>query len=243
MTKPRQHLIDAFHPRPLRQCRARDHDHGQRELARRIDLGARAAAARIARDQKFDPARTHQLAVAFEREWPARDDDLRIWQWQRAVGRVDKAQRIGVLWLGAKGREMLSADGEKDARALRGQGGDGRVDIRRLDPLVASRAQPWRAFQRQQGNARFRASFDRVAAHLGSKGMRRVDHMCDALLADEVGKTLHAAEAADPRRQRMRQRNSGPPGIRINRLDLRPRESVGKLVGLARSAQNEGAHD
>jgi len=137
---------------------------------------------------------------------------------------------------------MLSADGEKDARALRGQGGDGRVDIRLLDPLVASRAQPWRAFQRQQGNARFRASFDRVAAHLGSKGMRRVDHMCDALLADEVGKTLHAAEAADPRRQRMVQRNLRAAGVGIDRVNFLADKSVRELVGIACSAQDEGAH-
>ena len=61
MTKPRQHFLDAFHPRPFGQGGACDHDDGQAELARRVDLGARAVAAGIAGDHPFDAARAHQF--------------------------------------------------------------------------------------------------------------------------------------------------------------------------------------
>jgi len=138
--------------------------------------------------------------------------------------------------------EMLPADGKKDGYRFLGQGGDGRIDIAYFDPVVADRARPWRALQRDQANTRFRASPDRMAAHFGGKRMRGVDHVRDALLADEVGKTLHAAEAADSRRQRMAKRNLRAAGVGIDRVNLLANKSLRELIGISCSAQDEGAH-
>ena len=73
-----------------------------------------------------------------------------------------------------------------------------------------------------------RAGLDRMAAHLGGEGMRRVDHMRDALLPDVVGKSRRAAKAADPGRQRVAERNLRAAGIGIDRVDARARERRGE---------------
>jgi hypothetical protein len=242
MREPGQHLLDAFDTRPLGQRGAFDHDDGKPELSRRIDLGASAGAAGVAGHQKFDGARAHQFAVALKREGTARDDDLGIGQRQRPIGCVDKAQRIGMLRFHGEGREMLPADGEKDARAFFRQRRSRGVDISDLDPMVGRGANPWRALQRQQRNACCCAGLDRMPAHLGGERMRRVDDMRDALPADEVCKPGHTAEAADPGRQRMAERNLRASGVGINSVDLLADKPVRKPVGVTCSAQNEGAH-
>jgi len=241
MTEPGQHLINALDPRPLCKLWPRDHDHGKTELACRIDFRAGAIAARIARDQPFDAALAHQRKIAYEREGTARHDHLGARQRQRAIRRVDEAQRIGMLRLLGERREVLAADGEEDARTHVGQGGNGRRDILNLDPAIAVSFRPWRPFQREQRHAGGRTGDGGVAAHLGGKRMRRIDDMRDLSFADEVGETLGAAKAANARRQRMRKRNLRPSRIGIDRVDSFARERCGKCVGVACSAQDEGA--
>ena len=241
MREPREHIFDALDPRPLGKFGPCDHDDGQFELARGVDLGASAVATGIAGDQPCDAARLHQFAVVLAREGTAGDDDLGIGQWQRAVGRIDETQRIGVLRLGDEGREVLPPDREKHTRGRVGQGSDGGGDVGNLDPAIIGRARPRRTFEREQRRGRSSAGFDRMAAHLGGEGMGRVDHMRDLFAADEVRQPLSAAKAADSGRQRMGQRNPGAARIGIDRVDLRAHESVSEAVGVACSAQNERA--
>ena len=243
MTKPRQNVIDTFHPQPLGQFGSRDHDHGQRKFSRGVDFCSRSCAARIARDDPFDSPRMHQVKLALERERPARDDHFCIWQRQGTFGRVDKAKRIGVLRPRREGRNMLPADREKHARRLLGQGRDSGCDIAHVDPVVGGLACPWRALQRDQRNFCRRAGHHGMPAHLGRERVRRIDHMRDALAPNEVREPIGSAKAADPRRQVMRQRNFGPPGVGIDGINAGARQRIRKLVGVACSAQNEGAHD
>lgn len=242
MRQPRQHLLDAFDSRPLWQGGAFDHDDGKSKLARGVDFGASAGSAGIACHQKLNVTRAHQLAVTLKRERPARDDDFGIGQGQHPIRRIDEAQGVGMLRFGGKGRQMLPADREKNARAFFRQRGNGCVDVRDLDPIVAFDANPRHALERQQRNACRSAGLDRTPAHLGSERMRRIDHMRDVFLADEIRKSHHTAKAADPRRQRMAERNLRASRVGINSVDLLADKPVRKLVGIARSAQNEGAH-
>jgi len=188
------------------------------------------------------PSSRAALAIAFDREGTARDDDFGVGNRQRTVGRVDEAQRIGMLRRGRERRDVLTADGKEYGCALLGQGVHRRADVGHLDPVVAGRAPPWRALQRNQRNSRHRTRADRMPAHLGGKGVRCVDHMRDALVPDEVSKTRDTAEAADPRRQRMAERDLCPSGVGIDRIDLLADETVREPVGVSGSAQDEGAH-
>lgn len=241
MSKPRQHLLDGLDALSLGQCGPRDHDHGQAELARRVDLGTRAAAAGIARDQKLDAARTHQREIILQREWASGDDHFGVGQRQCAVRRIDKAQRVGMLRPGRERRETLPADGEKDVGAWLGQRSDRAGNIGDLDPVVAGRTRPRRAFQRDQRHAGGFAGLDRMTAHFGGEGMRRVDHVCDALGTKKICQSRCATEAADARRQRMPERNLRAPGIGIDRVDVFARKGFSEPVGVACPAQDEGA--
>ena len=71
--------------------------------------------------------------------------------------------------------------------------------------------------------------------------MRRIDHMRDAFAPNVVGKTAHAAEAADAGRQRLIGGRAGAAAIGIDRIEARARDCRGEQVGVGCSAQNEGA--
>ncbi|MGY4320453.1 hypothetical protein ACVWW1_009780 [Bradyrhizobium sp. JR3.5] len=205
-------------------------------------LGARATSAGIASDDPRDGARTHQRELALEREWAARDDDVGTGQWQRLLRRIDETQRIGMLRPAAERRDVLAADREEHVGAAVRQRRDRRDDVRDLDPAVAGRLVPGGTFEREQQRCGLRARGDRVAAHFGSEGMRRVDHMRDALAMQIIGKTADSAEPADPHRQRLFGRSGGAPTIGIDRVDPRAGHRSGKRIGVGRSAQDQGAH-
>jgi len=240
MTEPLHDLGHALDPLALGQLRPCDHDHGQAERTGRVDLGARAIAAGIAGDDPHDATRAQHLQLAIERERSARHDHVRG-EGQRRFGWIDEAQRVGVLRFGRERRDVLAADGEEYFCRQLGQSGDRCIDVADLDPVVTGRLDPGGAFDRDQARARFRARRDGVAAHLGGKGMRRVDHMRDAFAAHVIGEPARAAEAADAGRQRLLGRRAGAAAIGIDRIKPGARDLRRKLARIARSAQNEGA--
>ena len=81
-----------------------------------------------------------------------------------------------------------------------------------------------------------------MAAHLGGKGMRRIDHMRDGLARDEFGQAAHAAKAAGSNRQRLRNGALRPPGVGIDGINTGTLDRVGEQIGVACSAQYKGAH-
>src|SRR5262249_25055512 len=154
----------------------------------------------------------------FAGEGTARDDHLGVWKRRRFAGRIDKSQHVSMLRLGGERCNVLTFDRKKYTRWDVGQGGYRGIDVAHVGPGVAGGLRPWRAFERDQRNTRHLARIDGMAAHLGGKGMRCIDHMCDPRLADEVGKAARAAESTDPRRQRMAERNLRASRIGIDRV-------------------------
>ena len=241
MRKPAQNFLHAFDLRPLGQFRPRDHHDGKPQLACGIDFGARPSAAGVARNDPFNASGAHHVQLASEREWSTRDDNVVVWKRRRAVRGIDKSQCIGVLRSGGKSRDVLPADSEEHARAFGRQGGNGRCDIGNLDPAIALHFGPWRSLERDQRRVRRRASGNRVAADLGGEGMRRIDHMGDFFTANVFGKPVRAAETAGAGRQWLIDRDLRPSSIGIDRVDFSSRNRGCQLVGVAGSAQNEGA--
>ncbi len=240
MRKPAQNVVHALHSRPRGQLRPRDHDDRQPKLARGIDLGARPRAAGVARHDPFDSPRAHHLQFPGARERSARHDDLAVRERQRDVGSIDESQRIGVLWLGGEASDVLPADGQEHARTLDRQGENRRSNIGNVDPAIAMHFDPWRPLERDQRRVGRRTSGNRVAADLGCKGVRRIDHMGDFFTVDICGKSIRAAETAGTGRQWLIDRHLRPSGIGIDRIEPCGGKRGCQLVGLARSAQNEG---
>ncbi len=241
MTEPLHNLGHAFRPRPVGQLGPREHDNGKAEFARGVDLGTRARSPGIAGNDPFDVARAHHLQFTGKREWSTRYDDIGIRKRQRPIGRIDKPQSVDVLQLGAEGCDVLPADRKKHPRAILWQRRDSGGDTRDLDPIVAGRFYPGRALERDKRRSGCLARRNRVAAHLGREGMGRVDDMRDSFSTNVFGKAVRAAEAADAGRQRLVRRGAGAPPVGIDRVEPRTRRSVREQIGIARSAQNEGA--
>ncbi|MEY9236608.1 hypothetical protein ABIF78_008931 [Bradyrhizobium japonicum] len=213
---------------------------GQAEHAGRVDLGVRTIAAGIAGDDPRDAACAHHLQLTLKREWSTRHDHVGS-EGQGCLGRIDETQRVGMLWLRRERRDVLAADGEEHFSRRLGQRGDRGVDVVNFDPVVAGRPGPGCALQRNQLRAGFRAGLDRVAAHLGGEGVRRVDHMRDAFAANIAGKPAHAAEATDAGRQRLIGGRAGSAAIGIHGVDARACDFRGEQARIGGSAQNEGA--
>jgi len=146
-----------------------------------------------------------------------------------------------VLRFGGEGSDVLPADAEEHARAFNRQGGNGGWNIRNLDPVIALHFGPWRSRKRDQGRVRRRASGNRVAAYLGCEGMRRINHVGDFFASDVVGEPVRAAETAGAGRQRLIEADLRPSGIGIDCVEAFGCNRGCQSIGVARSAQNEGA--
>jgi len=242
MRKPAQDFVHARSPWPLGKFRPHDHDDGEPKLARRIDFGARAGAAGVARHDPFDAPPAQQVQFAFKRERASRDNEIRIRQRQRTFRGIDESERVGVLRSFGERRDVLPADGEEHARRFIRQGRHRRRNVGYLDPVIAWHLGPWWALQRNQRRVRRRASGNRVSADLDREGMGRIHDMCDAFLANDIGKTVCAAKPAGAGRQGLIDRDLRPSGVGIDRVDVGVCKRSRQKIGIARSAQNEGAH-
>ena len=242
MTEPLHHFSHAFHPRPLGQLGPLDHDNRQTQFARRIDLGARALAAGIARHDPLDRSGTHHLQLTGEREWPTRDDEIGIRQRQRPSRGIDEAERVGVLRPGRERPDMLPADGKENVRSRLWQRSHSGRDVIHVDPTIVCGLDPRLALQRDKRCCGRRAGGQRVTADLGCKGMRRIDHMREFFLPDEIDKSVGATEAADTGRQWLIGRNLCSTGIGIDRVKPCGRGFCRQPIGFARSAQDENTH-
>ena len=242
MSEPVHDLCQAFYSQPLGQFRPLDHDDRQTQFARRIDLGARARAAGVAGDDPCDGARTHQRQLAGKREGSSRHDQIGIRQRQRAVSGIDEAERVGVLRLHRKRRDVLPPDGEKNIRAGFRQCGHCGGNVIHLDPDIARLSDPRLALKCHQRRFRFRAGDQHVATDPGCEGMRCIDHTGELFLPDELGKPAHAAKAANACRQRLIDRNLRSTRIGIDRVEPSSRNCGCQQIGFARSAQDEDAH-
>ena len=242
MTQPVHDLGHAFDPQPVGHFRPRDHDHGQTQFARSIDLGSRPRSAGVAGDNPLDTPCAYHLQLTSEGERPTRNDESSIRQRQRTFSGIYEPERVGMLRPCRKRRDVLPPDGKKHARGLLRHGHDSGRDVGNLDPDIAGRSHPWLAFQRDQRRCCCRAGRHCVAADLGCEGMRRIDHMREAVLPDSIGKTIRAAKAADAGRQRLIDRNLRSPGIGIDRVEPGSRNSGRQPIRFTRSAQDEDAH-
>ena len=95
--------------------------------------------------------------------------------------------------------QIHAPDGQHDISFRALQRSHSTCHVGHMGPTVLGHSHPSRARQRDQGG--MRASGDRIATHLGSKGVRRVHDMCDALRCDVVPQTTYTAKAPHTRGQ------------------------------------------
>jgi len=244
MTEKAQHLHEAGRAWSIGQSRPGDHDDGKAELPGGFDLGDCAGPSGIAGDDPFDLPRAHEITIAFNRKGAARNNDAGVRQRQRGIGRIGQSHSVAVLRSCGERLKMPPANGQEDPGASCGERRDGGCQIIDIDPVVAGRPGPGRALQRDQRRAGHGARRHRISAHLERERMRGVDDMGDPMLADVIGQAARAAKPTDAGRQRLRGGRLGAAGVGIGRVKMKLRDSLRETVGVAGSAQDEGArHD
>ena len=218
-----------------------DHHHGQAKLARGDQLRLGPCPARILGDNPADAMVGQKRQIAGLIEWAARDHRPCIRQRQRAIRRIDEAQKVMVLRLSGEGGKRLLADGKEDARGGVRQCCDGGVDAGHAAPVVPRPRSPWRAFEGDQRHAGFGGCVDGIPAHPRREGMGGVDQMGNTLGTKIVHQSRDAAKAADPRRQGLRDGRAGAPGIGKDRVRARFGQRAGKGGGFAGAPEKKDA--
>ena len=238
--EPEKRIGDGLDGRRLRQIRARDHDHGQRQRPRRVELGGGARAARVLGDDHFDSMRLEQCVLVRDVERSACGDQLNKRRQFLRRGHLDAAHNIEMLWRFPERRELHATSGEKDAARVSPNRCRSRLEAFHHDPAIAIAWAPGRAANGEQRHVGRVSSLDGIRLHLHGEGMRRVDEKIEVLLGQNARQTLLTAEAAGPQRARKPRWVSSPAGERQGDVVARVAvKRAGEVSGLAAAAENE----
>ncbi len=191
--EPRHHARNSIGRRDRGRWRGPiDHHHRNAERMRRIEFFAHYATG-ILGDQKIDFVRGQKFALTRARKRPARGNHGAIGRKKSGIGRIDAPDQVVMPGSLAKGHKILTPDGQKHpARGyperLRGGG-----DIGDGNPVRAGRFLPWRAPEREQGNAGDGRCRLRIGRNARGERMGRIDQGIESSLDKKSGQTLGAA--------------------------------------------------
>lgn len=231
----------------LRAGRAVDEDDGEAERARRGDLAVGGAAAAVLRDDDLDAAGSEERPLVGLREGAAGEEGLRARGQVGGRHGLDAADEVGVLRGGAERRDLLPADGEKDARRRGGREGGGRGGhVGDAGPAVAGDRLPRRALEDDERETGPGGGAGGVRRDPPGEGMGGVDERGDAVGAEPAGEPVGAAEAADahgdPGGRQLRR--PGAAGERERDADPRAGGEAGReRAGLPGAAEDEDMED
>lgn len=240
MNDPRHHRFEAIGHRPCGQHRPVDQDHRQPQPPRGDQLGFGSLATRILRNDVADAVSGQQCFVIVDREGAARDNRLSVWKGQ-SLCLVNESQQIVMLRCCRKCRKVLLPDGEKNSRRRDGKSRHRRLKIGDPLPIVSRLGHPGYTLESEKGSTGHPASRYRVAAHLRSERVRRVDDVADALVTQIPRQPIGAAEPADARRQGLLQRLRRAPRIGEDRVHTGFGQGFGQAAALRRAAQKKDA--
>lgn len=239
MIEPAEHRVDAVHLVARRKRGAVDQDHRQTEAACGDQLGLGADAAGVLADDRLNRMVLQQANVVFDAKWATIDYERMVRQHRRGSRRVDKAQKILVLGLCGKGRDMHPS--EREHHPLRGprERSDGGLDIGDKAPIIASDRRPSRPGERDRRHPCGTSSGDRIRAHPRREGVGRVDQMRHGMRAQIAIEALDAAKAADAGRHRLRLGVGDAAGVAERRADTALRERTGQGAGFGGAAKDQ----
>ena len=235
MIDPGERFIDRADGGDTGWLAALDHDDLDTELPRRGDLGIGGAAAGIFGHQHVDSFVAQQFHFVGYRKRAAVENVAAVGNDERWIDRIDTADEIGMLRGGGKASSLLPADGEEDAAGRLAQRRDSRINILHAEPAISRHFGPFRAAEREDGNARSLAGSRGIARNLSGEGMGRVDQQVDIFLSQVIDQAVDTAEAADSRRQGLRLGVGGAAGQRDRGVEIAAqREFFGQFPGFRR---------
>ena len=239
MTKPAHHLVHAAQDCAWRDGGPVDDDDRHTKRTRGVQFGPRAQPAAVFGDNKLGSVVFHQFGIIRDRERATRHDRLGIGQWQRAFGRIDKAQQVIVLGFDGEIGNVLATDRQKDPRGIIGQGRNRARYIGNELPVIRSLGRPHFALKRAQRHARVGTRGHGIRTHLRGKGMGRVDHMRDVFGVKISLQTLNPAKAPNPGGQGLLRGAVRAASIGKHRIGACVSQGFGQPRRLCRAAEKK----
>jgi precorrin-3B C17-methyltransferase len=207
---PRRHA-----PRPRGERGAVDHHDRQPQRPRRRDLGEGPPPPAFFDTTSPMPCASISAPVGLRVERPPVHDHVRVGEGQGLRRRIDQPQEVEVLRMRRELREVLPPDGEHHPLAWPVERRDGACHVGHPRPAVAGTGSHAGRVRAISGTPAAAQACHRVPAHLRGEGVRRVDHMRDAL-----GPQVGASPSAPPNPRSAAAAAGGagvPPGPRRTR--------------------------
>jgi hypothetical protein len=240
MIKPRHRLGNGCNCGYIQGQRPLQQNDRQPKRSRSNDFTVSRCTAAVLRDDDVDLMLAQQVAFPIFAEGSAFKNIGRMRYSEWRIHGIDAANQVTVLERGGKGRDLLTADGEKHMARLSSQGACRLVGIRHFSPAIAGDGAPRRPTQGKEGRAGLHGGTQRVSRHRRCIRMRGIDQCVDLVVAQILHEPGGSAETARSYRHGLRQRRRGATGERQgNRAIVTDRKPFAKQSCLRRAAQNE----
>ena len=240
MIKPSHRCIDGCNRGHIQGRRPPQQNDRQAERSRRSDFAVRRYTAAVLRDDDVDLMLSQQFALPIFAEGSALKNVTRMRYLEWRIHRIDAANEVTVLGCRSKGRDLLTAHGEKHPAGLDSQGTRRLLGVMHIGPLIAGDGAPRRPAQGKKGRVGLRGGTLRMSRHRRGIGMRGIDQRVDLIVAQVLYEACRSAETARSHRHGLRQWRGSATGERqSNRPIVTNRELLAEQSRLRRAAQNE----
>lgn len=223
-----------------------DHGHIDTQLPRRRKLGVGGCSAAVFghNDLYFVLGQQRQLVI--QSEWSSIQDGVQVRQVERRFNRFDATDQIGVLRRFGQRRQLLPAEGDKDAPACRSERPDSLSNgpIRR--PAIAGLFLPGRPANGNSHHTGPCRGDPGIFADPGGERMRCVDNHVYCFFPKIPLKPFGAAKSTAANRDSMRYGIAGTAGKRHRRIEpavtRNPLGQQSRFGGAAKDQNAEGHH-
>lgn len=181
-----------------------DHDDGNAQLPRRLDLAVGRRPAGVFADHRLNAIFAQHGDFIGESKGSTGRDVARLGHDKRRLDGIDAANEIVVLWCGLKGQQFLTAKGQKRGAAFLPESGDGTVDVGHLAPIASRRPHPRRTLQGHQRHFSYACRLDRIGRYARGIGMGGIDQQIEGVVLDETRQPARATKATAAHRHRLR---------------------------------------
>ncbi len=182
---------------------ARDHHHLDTQPTGSLDLRISRRTAAVFGHQGVDAMIAKQRNFTINIVRAAVEDELNIGKDKRWLDRIDASHEVEVLGRDFGAMRFLATDRQEDP-ARRGAKPLNRFcNGRSMRPTIAWYSHPFRAAQRECGNADRRCGLTGVCGDAHGKGMRCVDQHVEATIKQKSSQAVGATKTADATRNRL----------------------------------------
>ena len=242
MIEPGNRILNGIDSRRCRRRGPAQHDYADAKAARGSDFAVGRRTAAVLGHDNIDAVRLHQRAVLGFAEWAACGQVGRLRQGKRWLDAIDAADQVTMLWGAGKGRELVPADGNKNAARLLADGGRRFARIVDVNPAVAGNRKPRGPAQGDEPHLCLARSGDGILRNDRRVRMGGVDQSVDPVRGQIVSQTGGAAEAADPNRHSVFDRRGRSAGKRKRHIkSVAPGEALAQDARFRRTAENKDA--